>query len=138
MINFAPPNTKKPMLLKEIKLRHNEPFEQAIEAWANQNNITATYIDKSEELYDSAEALIIFHEEHNISKDVESIEELFEKNNKFTRSIDINGTMTASLSAIIFWLENNKPQDVLMIGDEKLLKNERFEQFLNQLSGRLK
>jgi len=125
------------MLIKNIIVRRDDVFEKAIITWAESNGITTSIFDGSESLSDVADAVILFHEDYNISKENEGIKELFADNSKFAHSIDINGTLMASVSSFIFWLENHKPKTLIFIGDHNLPKNEKFSKYLDLLAKRL-
>jgi hypothetical protein len=122
------------MLLKEIVLRRQDAFDQAIQTWAQNNNILTRQFDGVISLYDTADAVILFHEDYNISKENKGVVELFNEHGKFTQQVDINGTLVAAVSSFIFWLENHKPKSLLFIGNDKLAKNDKFNKFLNQIA----
>ncbi len=128
---------KKKMLLTEIVLRREDEFDQIVSNWAHKNNIKIKQYDGSLSLYDFAEAVVLFHEDYTISKENEGVVSLFDDNGKFTRQVDINGTLIASVSSFIFWLENHQPKNLLFIGNDNLAKNEKFLKFLNQIADRL-
>jgi len=125
------------MLLKELLLRKEELFEQSIQDWAGSGSIAVNVFDGSNSLTDVADAVVLFHEDYNISKENESVKELFLNDSKFAHTIDINGTLMASVSSFVFWLENHKPKNLLVIGDDKLPNNEKFKKYLDQLIKRL-
>ena len=125
------------MLLTEVVLRREDDFDQTVSGWAHKNNISIKQYDGSLSLYDFAEAVVLFHEDYNVSKENEGVLNLFEENGKFTRQVDINGTLIASVSSFIFWLENHQPKNLLFVGDDGLAKNEKFLKFLNQIADRL-
>jgi len=125
------------MLIKEIIVRKQDAFEQSIQTWAEIKTIPFTVFDGKDSLPETADAVVLFHENYSISKENESIKELFSENNKFSHSIDVNGTMMASVSSFVFWLENHKPKNVLFIGEDSLTKNEKFITYLEQLAIRL-
>lgn len=126
------------MLLKNIILRKSEDFEASIQKWCDINNIAHVIFDGSQELYELADAIVLFHEDYNISKENTAIKDLFSNNGKFSHSIDVNGTLMASVSSFVFWLENHKPKTVLIIGDNKLIENKKFDTYLDRLGARLK
>ncbi|MGV6860293.1 MAG: hypothetical protein ACWA41_00885 [Putridiphycobacter sp.] len=125
------------MLLKEVVLRREEEFDKAIINWAGQNKIGIKQFDGSISLQDSADAVVLFHEDYNISKENEGVVELFNNNGKFTRQVDVNGTLVASVSSFIFWLENHRPKNLLFVGNNKLAQNEKFNKFLSQVSQKI-
>jgi len=125
------------MLIKEIVVRRQESFENAIEKWANQKGITYTVFDGSISLTETADAVVLFHEDYNISKENEGVKDLFLNNGKFAHTIDVNGTLNASVSSFVFWLENHKPKSLLFIGDDNLIRNEKFVKYLKLLLDRI-
>ena len=122
------------MLLKKIVLRKDDDFAQAISAWANGRNIDVELFDGKASLYDIIDSLVILQEDHNVSKEIRELEDAVEKIHKPTHSIDVNGTMNASVASLRFWLENNKPQSVLFVGEGKLPQSTRFTQYLDKLA----
>lgn len=125
------------MLLKNIILRKAETFETSIQEWADLSGISHEIFDGSKEIYELADAIVLFHEDYNISKDNASLKDLFSANGKFSHSIDVNGTLMASVSSFVFWLENHKPKSVLIIGDDKLTDNKKFKTYLERLAKRV-
>ena len=125
------------MLIKEILVRREEAFEKSIQEWAQVNKINTTVFDGSNSLTDSADAVVLFHEDYTISRENEGVKELFSNDGKFSHSIDVNGTLMASVSSFVFWLENHKPKTLLFIGDDKLTNNEKFAKYLKQLANRI-
>ena len=125
------------MLLKKIILRNNDPFEQAVEDWAKKNQVTVEVFDGKVSLFDLVDSLVIIHADHNISRENKDLRVQMEKNHKPSQEIDINGTMNASISSLKFWLENNDPETVLMVGDDKLVEVTRFQDYFNELAKNL-
>lgn len=121
------------MLLKKIILRNSDPFENFIETWSKQYKIEAVIFDGKESLFELVDSLVIIHTDHNISRENKDLRDQMEKHHKPTREIDINGTMNASISSLRFWLENNAPKNVLMVGDDKITESTRFEDFFKEL-----
>lgn len=121
------------MLLKKIVLRNQDQFEKSIETWSGKWHIDAEVFDGKESLLDVVDSVVILHEDHNISRENRDLREWLEKNHKVAHQVDINGTINASVSSLRFWLENNKPQSTLFIGDERLVKNNRLETYLAKL-----
>lgn len=125
------------MLIKKVILRNSEPFESAIQKWCSKNNIAVEVFDGKESLFDLVSAMVIMHADHNISKENKDLRDVMEKNHKPTQEIDINGTMNASISSLRFWIENNSPENILMVGDDKILENTRFEEYFKNLEQHL-
>ncbi|MBI3136247.1 MAG: hypothetical protein HYZ14_16350 [Bacteroidetes bacterium] len=122
------------MLLKKIVLRNRDKFEQIVEDWSKKLNIDVEIFDGKESLLDTVDSIVVLHEDYNISKENKELRELLERNHKISHQVDINATLNASVSSLRFWLENNKPKSVLMVGDEKLLKNSRLETYFDRLA----
>lgn len=122
------------MLLKKIILRNRDKFELTVEEWCLKLKINVEIFDGKESLSDTVDALVIFHEDHNISKENKELRELLERSHKPAHQVDINATMNASMSSLKFWLENNKPFNVMLVGDEKIAKSTRLQDFLEKLA----
>lgn len=125
------------MLLKKIFLRNKDKFELVVEDWSNRMKIQVEVFDGKESLTDTIDSLVILHEDHNISKENKDLRELLERSHKPTHQVDINATINASITQLRFWLENNKPNNVLFVGDEKLLKSTRLNDYFDKLSNNL-
>lgn len=125
------------MLLKKIVLRSRDKFEEIVEDWSKKQNIPVEIFDGKESLIDTVDALVILHEDYNISKENKDLRDLLERHHKPAHQVDINGTINASVSSLKFWLENNKPKSVLMVGEETLTKNTRLETYFQKLSSNL-
>ena len=125
------------MLIKEIIVRKQDAFEKSIQTWAEAKAIKFTTFDGKESLTDVANAVVLFHENHTVSKENELVKNLFAENGKFSHSVDVNGTLIAAVSSFVFWLENHKPKSVLFIGDDNIIKNEKFITYLEKLTDRI-
>ena len=125
------------MLIKKIILRNNDPFESVVDAWAKKLGIEVFIFDGKESLFDLIESLVVIHADHNISRENKELREQTEKHHKPAREIDINGTMTASISSLRFWLENNSPANVLIVGEDKLAETTRLDDYLKALGEQL-
>ncbi|MBK7127766.1 MAG: hypothetical protein IPM74_15000 [Crocinitomicaceae bacterium] len=126
------------MLLKKIILRNQDAFENTLASWAEKQNIPVAFFDGKESLTDLVESLVILHEDYNISRENKELRELLESHHKSVHQVDINATMSASAGSLKFWLENNKPKNVLVTGDPSLIKNVRLTTFLDKLEQTLK
>lgn len=121
------------MLLKNILLRAQNAFETEIENWAKTKSVHAAYFDGKESLFDVTDAVVIIHEDHNISRELNDLRDQLEKLYKPTHQVDINGTVNASVNSLRFWLENNKPSNLLIVGADNLTENPRMKNYLEKL-----
>jgi hypothetical protein len=122
------------MLLKKVVLRNEDHFAEAISVWAKQKNVAVETFDGKSSILEIADSMVIIQEDHNVSKEIKELRESLERIHKPTHQIDINATMSASVASLRFWLENNKPKSVLIVGDEKLTQSHRFNDYLEKLS----
>lgn len=122
------------MLLKKIVLRNDNQFATAILTWADKQGIDVETFDGKASLYDIVDSMVVIQEDHNVAKETRDLQDAIEKIHKPTHSIDVNGTMNASVASLRFWLENNKPQCVLFVGDDKLTESHRFSEYLVKLA----
>lgn len=121
------------MLLKKIILRNSEGFQAEILNWAKFRQIECEVFDGKQSLFELIDSLLVIHEDHNISKDNRSLMDQVKATAKPTHNVDVNATMTAATSSAKFWLENNKPSNVLIIGDDSVTKNPRLKEYLAKL-----
>ena len=131
-LNFT--TERSTMKVNTIYLTENGNFSKAISAWAESKGFSVEQIDpKTTELYDLIQGVALFHENHNFSKeDVELHEEII-KDNIPGYKIDLNGTLVATVSNFTMWLERNKPNKLLILGNTDLAKNKNLERFLEKL-----
>lgn len=90
-------------------------------------------LDKDERNFEDIDALIIFHEDHNIDAAGVEIRDVFEKKLRPIHKIDINGTKQVIVSHFALWMERNKVQNPLLIGTEQLLDNPKIEGLLEEM-----
>jgi len=88
-------------------------------------------------LLDTVDSLVVLHEDFNISKENKDLRELLERNHKIAHQVDINATMNATITSLKFWLDNNKPKSVLIVGDDQLIKNTRLTTYFEKLGEHL-
>lgn len=122
------------MLFKNILLRAENSFEKMIEDWAKANSIHVTYFDGKDSLFDITDALVIFNKDHNISRELGDLRDGLEKIYRPNHQVDINGTMSASINSFRFWLENNKPSNLLIVGPDNITEDTRFKNYLEKLT----
>ncbi len=122
------------MLLKKIVLRNDDQFSSAINTWGGQHKISVESFDGKSILFDLVDSMVIIQEDHNVSKEIKDLREAIEKLHRPTHQIDVNGTMSASVASLRFWLENNKPNSVLFVGEEKITQSLRFSEYLEKLA----
>ncbi|MCG8576783.1 MAG: hypothetical protein MI810_18025 [Flavobacteriales bacterium] len=118
------------MLLKKIILRNSEGFHAEMINWAGVQQIESEVFDGKDSLFDLIESLLVVHEDHNISKENRNMLDQVRGLGKPAHLVDINATLTATCASVKFWLENNKPNNVLIIGNDKLTQNSRLEEYL--------
>lgn len=122
------------MLLKKIVLRNDDQFSSAINTWAGQHKISVESFDGKSSLFDLVDSMVIIQEDHNVSREIKDLREAIEKLHRPTHQIDVNATMSASVASLRFWLENNKPNSVLFVGEEKITQSLRFSEYLDKLA----
>lgn len=122
------------MLLKKIVLRNDDQFSNAINTWAGGHKISVESFDGKSSLFDLVDSMVIIQEDHNVSREIKDLREAIEKLHRPTHQIDVNATMSASVASLRFWLENNKPNNVLIVGEEKITQSVRFSEYLEKLA----
>lgn len=102
-----------------------------ISQWAEGKRIqVAPKPQKNTELVQLVDSVVLFHENFNFSKEDEETIAVLNKNNKAVHKVDINGTLSATNSNFNMWLERNKPNCLLILGDSKVAGNPNIPQFL--------
>lgn len=122
------------MKVEKIYLNQESSFATAIKDWAAGKNIEVQTIDlKSVDLIDLVDGVAIFHENHNISKEQDEIQEYLNNHNRPGHRIDINGTLAATKSNFTMWLERNQTKNILLLGSPNISKNANLKRFIDSL-----
>lgn len=122
------------MKIEKFYFLENNEFSKAIQYWAEKKQIETLVIDsKKGDLSEIVDAVALFHENHNFSKDAEETHSFIVNNNRPGHKVDINGTLAATASNFAMWLERNSPKNLLIIGSDGLSKNENLSRFLSSL-----
>ena len=122
------------MRLETIYLKANTSFSKAIKAWcaANSNEVVHTK-ERYELTIENYDSLLIISENQSISKENWNLKSLFDQNQKSTYRIDINGTLNVSIVNLKLWLHANKSKNLLVVGKDEIIKNEKLDRFLGKL-----
>jgi len=123
------------MKLDNIYLKADTPFSDSINSWSEEN---ANKVNEVKERYDAHielfDSLLIVSENQSISKENWNLKSLFDKNQKPTYRIDINGTLNVAIANLELWLESNKSKNLLIVGKDEIVKNKNLDRFLEKLS----
>lgn len=123
------------MKIDTVYLLNNDEFSKAIANWTEGKRVEYVSTDKKgDALAEIIEGVVVFHENHNFSKEDEDIQALIESHNKPAHRVDINGTLAATASNFTMWLERNKPKSLLVLGNKEVSKNKNLMRFLNKLT----
>ncbi|HTO37259.1 MAG TPA: hypothetical protein VL021_02465 [Brumimicrobium sp.] len=122
------------MELKTIYLVENTKFGKTISEWAENKGFEIKFAaQKNSDLYDVLDGVVLFHENHNFLKeDIETLDSLT-KGNRLAHKVDLNGTISATLSNFNMWLSLNKPKNLMFIGAEDMIKNANLSLFLDRI-----
>lgn len=122
------------MKIKTVYLINNNSFGNTITEWSEGKRIDAVSVDqKNSNLVEIVDGAVVFHENHNFTKEDEEIQEFLESNNRPSHRVDINGTLAATKSNFTMWLERNKPSNLLILGNPDIAKNPNLKRFLDSL-----
>lgn len=120
--------------VKTIYLIESNLFSKSIEEWAINSLLSVETLDtKTQDIDEFIDGVVVFHENHNISKEIEDLQLILDSANRPGHRIDINGTLAATKSNFEMWLERNKPSKLLFLGKDDLPKNENLQRFLENL-----
>jgi len=125
------------MILKKILLRNAEGFDSIVFSWATQNRIDVEIFDGKLNLFDIVDGLVILHTDHNILREHHDLREAFIKKGKESHQVDINGTLGAAADSLKFWLENNRPKAILIVGSDQLAASPRLRNYFDQFAKRI-
>tara|TARA_B100000508_G_scaffold137355_1_gene131599 strand:- start:118548 stop:118922 length:375 start_codon:yes stop_codon:yes gene_type:complete len=122
------------MTIRTVYVIEDNKFGKSITEWTEGKRIEAVPVDqKNNDLVDDVDAIVVFHENHNFSKEDEETHEYLTENNKPGYKVDINGTLAATNSNFTMWLERNRPKSLLILGQDDVAKNPNFKRFLESI-----
>lgn len=105
-----------------------------VSKWAEEKGVTINSVSyKSDDLNELLEGVLLFHNNYEISKEDEDVQDELGKRNIATHRVDLNGTLVATLSNVEMWLENHKPGSLLLLGEKNVVQHEHLEDFLNKI-----
>jgi hypothetical protein len=107
---------------------------KVLKDWSAQLGIDLLVPESKQDLIEQGQGLVVLHENHTFSKEMQETMELFEKNHKPIHKVDINGTLSAISGNLTMWIEMNKIHTPVIIGGEELEKNENLQRFLEKVS----
>lgn len=123
------------MEVDTIYLIEHTKFGKLIANWTENLNKELIYTSyKNDRSLETIDGLVLFHENHNFSKEDDELYASLKKDNKATHKVDLNGTLSATLSNFKMWLSLNKPKNLLFVGEDKIINNANLEAFLNGLN----
>ena len=119
------------MRIETVYVIENNKFGKAISEWAEGKRIqVVATTHKNDNLSEIIDGVVLFHENHNFSRDDEETQSDLSNGNKAVHKVDINGTLAATNSNFNMWLDRNRPKSLLVLGDEDVAKNNNLSAFL--------
>jgi hypothetical protein len=129
----------KKMQIKNIYITEENHFSTLLREWSERMDVQVIPVESNDnDLYEKVQGIVIFHENHDISKDAEEISKDLDKSNIATHKVDINGTVTATVTNLNMWIERNSCDNILVLGEKNLGKNENLHRFLEKLEASYK
>lgn len=122
------------MKLDTIYVITDNKFGKTISQWADEKSIfVETTQHRTAELRELVKGVVLFHENHNFSKeDIELFDELNSYNIP-THKVDIDGTVSATRSNFLMWVENNQPKTLLFLGNQKVAEHPHLQKFIAEI-----
>jgi hypothetical protein len=109
-------------------------FGKTIQEWTATFNVETNLIEsKSNFDIKSIDGLVVFHENHDISKTHLDIMDLFATHQLGINKVDVNGTLSVAASSFELWIDRNKAKTILFIGEDSLVKNPNTPRFLSSI-----
>lgn len=119
------------MKLETIYVIENNKFGNAITEWAEDKRIQVVpTTQKKDDLSEMVDGVVLFHENHNFSRDDDDIQTEMGRANIAVHKVDINGTLAATNSNFNMWLDRNRPKSLLILGGDVVSKNANLQSFL--------
>jgi hypothetical protein len=122
------------MKVDRIYVKGGSKFSDLVSKWAeDKSNEIIIVSDKFNDLFEEMDSLLIFNENQNIGKEILDIKAFFDKQQKASHKIDINGTLMVGLSNLELWIERTKAKRMYIVGTEELLQNPNFERYITAI-----
>lgn len=121
------------MNLQKIYIKADGDFSKAIADWASKIGVETAIYDFKVDDEEMAEGLLLINANQDIDKDIDDIHSYFDKKHFPTQKVDVNGTLQVAVSSFKMWLNKFKCSNILILGSDKLVKNDNFERFLNRV-----
>lgn len=121
------------MSIQKLYTKVKSKFSDTIETLSQSKSIDFEILEKDERDFEEVDALVIFHEDHNLDASGEETRDIFEKKLRPIHKIDINATKQVIVSHYGLWLERNKVESPLFVGTDQLIDNPKTEGLLNQM-----
>ena len=119
--------------IDKIYLRKDKKFAKKIMPWAEKKSEQLVFISEKSINIDHIDALLIFNENQEHSKEIFDIKIAFDNKQKSTLKLDINGTLMATVSNLELWFERVQCKTLLILGSDDLLKNKNLDRLLNSI-----
>ena len=120
------------MKAETIFLLTGNKFSNAITAWAAARADEVLQVsDKLPDFFDLTDSLLIFNQNQELTPEIQEIKKAYDKQQKPTHKIDINGTLMVGISNLDLWVETNKCRHILVLGGEELAANLNLERYSN-------
>lgn len=122
------------MKVDKIYVKGGSKFSDLVSKWAeDKSNEVIIVSDKFNELFEEMDSLLIFNENQNIGKEILDIKAFFDKQQKASHKIDINGTLMVGLSNLDLWIERTKAKRMYIVGIDELLQNPNLERYITAI-----
>ncbi len=122
------------MKVDKIYVKGGSKFSDLVSKWAeDKSNEVIIVSDKFNELFEEMDSLLIFNENQNIGKEILDIKAFFDKQQKASHKIDINGTLMVGLSNLDLWIERTKAKRMYIVGIDELMQNPNLERYITAI-----
>lgn len=122
------------MKLNHIAIKSGSRMAQHITHWASKNNLPVEEITLKADMDEVAvDGLVVLNQNQEVDREVSEIRAFFDRKLKPVHNIDVNGTVSASVSNLELWVERNRCKSVLFICTENVLNNPYLERFFLHL-----
>lgn len=121
------------MKIESIYIAAKSKFSTYVAEWAVSVGITTEEFDIKSQIDNKGLGLLLVNENHDLDKDLVDLYDLFDKKHVPSQKIDVNGTLQVAVSNFELWLNNNKCNKVIILGDDSLVKNENLDRFFSRI-----
>jgi hypothetical protein len=122
-------------LISSVYVQENTKFGASVASWLSAKGFEIIHFKGDDEAeFDTIDAAVIFHENHNFDKAITDLRDVLDDRNVPIHKIDLSGTMNVALTHLALFFERTKCKKALFFGSEALENHPKMEVFKEKVA----